>query len=249
MRHFITMLGFNRAETVREAMINLEETTTDAEHRRMVKTVFLCQYPLPSIEENRAKIIEAAREFGWWHAEIPNRGVMLNHNTAIHDFYHMAPGDTYFTFDPDVRLQNKGWLSACAEALHSDPGIMFVSLARPYHDEDWCSKQHGRTIHTLPSGLRIARYKQLIAWSCGMWRGDWLAARPRDLNQAGKFYGFSEHRDYERLLKAKKTWVSLVDYYDHHLEAPDKLYTEWKVHAAGNTNHDSFDVWLKKRSK
>lgn len=248
MRIFITMLGYNRAETVRDAMINLEEFTTDAEHRRLVKTVFLCQYPLPSVEENRAKIIKAAREFGWWYAEIPNQGVMANHNTALHDYCHIDDGDFYVTFDPDVRFRKVGWISAMIEALNSDPTAMFCSSALDFHHHDWMYQHpYNRKVTTLPSGLNIARYNCLISWASGMWRGEFLKTRPRDFAQMGKYYGWSEHADYDRLLFHRKTWLSVADYVDYHLGAPDALYTDWKQESAGGKTDLSFNEWLEKR--
>lgn len=246
MRVFVTMLAYNRADVVRGALEQFEKTTTDLEHRRCIKTIFLCQYPLPSVEENREEIKKLAAEFGWWCSEIPNGGVMNNHNRVIHDFYHMSDGDFYITYDPDVRMQSVGWISAMVEALNSEPSAMFCCAARPFHDEDWCVKEHGRTIHTLSSGLRIAKYKSLLAWSMGIWKADFLITRPRDFKQSGKFYGYSEHADYERLVEHNKTWISLVDFYDHHLWAPDPQYIEWKTQSAQVSTELSFNDWLVK---
>lgn len=243
------MLGYNNADAVRGALENFEATTTDAEHRRLVKTIFVCDYPLPSPESNRAELTKLAAEFGWWVAYIPNKGVMENHNVAIHDYCHMQPGDFYITFDPDVRMQQVGWITAMIEALNSDPKFMFCAASRNFHNDAWLNNSEYRRVETLPSGLKIGRWNSLVAWSMGIWRGEFLASRPRNFGQAGKFYGYSEHSDYDRLKANGKDWVSVVDFYDDHLWAPDPEYVEWKQMAAGNVNHDSFDVWLKKRRK
>lgn len=241
MRIFVTMLGFNRPEMIRGALENFEATTTDAEHRRCVKTLFYCGYPFP--EDNRDELHRLAVEFGWWVTDIPNEGVMANHNRAIHDYCHMRTGDFYVTFDPDVRMQEKGWLSAMVEALGSDPNAMFCCAARRFHNDSWCEEQHGRSIHQLPSGLRIARYRHLIAWSMGMWKGEWLAARPRDFKADAPHYGYAEHADYARLCDQRKTWVSLVDFYDDH-QGAEPLYTKWKAESAAHRTKLSFHDWL-----
>lgn len=246
MRIFLTCLGHNSAEMVQGALENLEETTSDHEHRRLVKTLFLCQYPLPSENENRQALLELGAKFGWWTTEIPNFGVMENHNKAIHDFYRMRPGDFYVCFDPDVRMQQKGWISAMVEALESEREAVFCAAALPFHDEEWCYNGHGRTVSTLPTGLRISRYKALVAWSMGMWKGEWLAARPRDFKAAHPVYGWTEHADLALMEKHGKTWLSTTDYYDHHKGA-DPIYCEWKIACAQGKTNLKFGDWLKER--
>lgn len=245
MRVFIVMLGYNRADCVRAAMENLEATTTDEEHRRLVKTVFLCQYPLPSVSQNREEIIKLAAEFGWWHAEIPNGGVMENHNQAIHDYCHMQPGDFYVVFDPDVRMQQKGWITAMIDALRSEDRAVFCAAAREFHHHDWMQKApYNRKVHTLPSGVRVSKFDTLVAWSMGMWKGEWLAARPRDFKMAHKFYGYAEHADLALMEKHGKTWNSVTDYLDHHQGSPDELYTQWKLASAQGATSADFNSWL-----
>ena len=106
-RSFITILGYNSIEMIRGALENFQNTTTDLEHRRCVKTLFNPGFPGTTEEELKALAVE----FGFWYANIPNDGVMGNRNRAIHDYYHMEKGDTYICFDPDVRWQQKGWLT------------------------------------------------------------------------------------------------------------------------------------------
>lgn len=246
MRIFIVCLGYNRHDVIRGAMENLEATTTDVEHRRLVKTVFNCQFPLPSVAENRAKTIELAREFGWWHAEIPNEGVMGNHNRAIHEYCHIQPGDFYVTFDPDVRMNKPGWISAMVEALNSDPRAMFCSSAMDFHHHDWMQKPpYNRKVTQLPSGLNVARYDCLIAWPSGMWKGEYLASRPRNFAQRGKFYGWSEHADHARLVQNNWTWLSVPDYVDHHLGSPEESHIKWKQASASGATSKPFDQWLR----
>jgi hypothetical protein len=253
MRIFVTMLGFNRPDMIRGAMENLEETTTDAEHRRLVKTVFYCGYPLPDPEANRQAVHRLAEEFGWWYADIPNEGVMGNHNRAIHEYCHMAPGDFYVTFDPDVRMRNKGWVTAMVAALRSDESTVFCCAARGFHDEQWCVDAHGRHITTIRAddvdpvkGLRVARYRCLLAWSMGMWKGEWLASRPRNFAAENQWYGYSEHADLHRMEDKKKRWCQVSDFYDDHLGA-DALYSEWKQLSAAHKIRQSFESWLQGR--
>lgn len=246
MRVFAFMLGFNRAEMVRGGLENFEATTTDQEHRRLVKTLIICQYPLPSVDENRAELLKLAAEFGWWCTEIPNAGVMENHNVCIHDLAHLQAGDYYVCADPDVRWQQKGWLSASIEALSWNDETVFCAAALPHHDEEWCWKAHGRVITKLPSGLRIARYRQLLAWSTGVWKGEWLAARPRNFKAKHPQYGWTEHADIELMHQHGKKWLTLVDYYDHHLGS-EPQYVEWKIECAQGKTSLPFNVWLQKK--
>lgn len=244
MRIFMVMLGFNTPEMIKGALQNVEDTTTDAEHRRLVKVLFNCGYPLPCADANNAVSGEYAANYGWQVVPIENKGVVENHNYAIHEFCHPRKGDYYVTFDPDVRMQQVGWVSAMIEALETDPDVVFCCAARPYHNEGWCIQQHGRNIETLTSHLKIAHYKQLIAWSMGMYKGEWLATRARNFCASNPFYGYSEHCEYDRMNAAKKKWVSLVDFYDHHLGAEDQ-YVKWKAESAAHTCTVSFEQWLK----
>lgn len=246
MRIFVTMLGFNTPTMIREALINFEETTLTTEHTHMVKNLFLCGYPIPNAENNDHVTEQLARHYGWNSIKIPNKGGLENHNVAIHEHMRMGVGDYYVTFDPDVRMQQKGWVTAMRNALEqTEPETVYVAAARPYHDEDWCSKQHGRKIITLPSGLRVAKYQRLIAWSIGMFKGEWLAARPRDFKAKNEFYGYFEHADLELMQKHRKKWCTLVDYYDHHQSACP-VYTEWKRQCADGSTTIKFEDWLQK---
>lgn len=239
MRVFITQLAFNTEKMIEGALQNLDNTTTDHEHRRLVKTIFDPGYP-GNLSENVKAI---AARFGWWYCQIPNLGGMANHNTVIHDYCKMLPGDYYVTFDPDVRHQQVGWVSAMIEALESDDKAVFVCAARAFHDERWVHNQHGKTIQTLSSGLRVARYNSLIAWSTGMFKGGWLAARPKDF-KAEVPHSYNEHADYALMQRHGKTWLSLVDFYDNH-QSGEPLYVEWKAASGAKTTTQSFEDWLK----
>jgi hypothetical protein len=165
---------------------------------------------------------------------------------VIHDYCKMQKGDYYFCGDPDVRIQQIGFFSAMVEALESDPDVVFVCPALPFHDDEWCYKQHGREIVTLPSGLRISKYKALLAWSTGLWKGEWLAARPRDFKAVTPRYGWTEHADIALMNAHGKKWLSLTDYFDHH-QGADAVYCEWKHAAAKGETMLTFAEWMAKR--
>ncbi len=241
MRIFANMLAYNSLEMIRGGLENFEKTTTDLEHRRLVKTVFNPGFP----GNSEVAVKALASEFGWWFANIPNEGVMGNHNRVIHEYCHMEKGDYYICADPDVRWDKAGWVTESIEVLESDPDFVFVCAARPFYDEEWLIEGHGRSVHTLPSGTRYAKFKQLVAWSTGIFKGEFLASRPRDFKAVNKWYGWSEHADVDRMYKLGKKWVSLVDHYDHHLGA-DPVYCKWKTAQAKGESTESFDEWLKK---
>lgn len=242
MRVFITCLGYNKPAMIRGALENFEETTTDLEHRRCVKTLFNPGFP----ENSEAELKDLAAEFGWWFTNIPNEGVMGNHNRVIHDYCHMQKGDFYVCWDPDVRMQQKGWLSAAVEVLNAHEDVVFVCPALPFHNEEWCYTQHGRTLHELPSKTKFAKYTHLLAWSTGVWKGEWLAKRPRDFKAAHPVYGWTEHADIDLMNKHGKKWLSLVDFYDHHLGS-DPVYCEWKIACAKGETLETYNLWLANR--
>ncbi len=247
MRIFCTLLAYNRTHTVLGALENFDNTTTDSEHRRMIKTIFDPGYPLPSQEENSKELKRLAVEFGWWCTQIPNEGVVQNHNRAIHDFYRMEKGDYYVIHDPDVRIQDKGYVSAAIQALESDPDIVFVCPSREFSHEDWYKEAHGAEVYELQSGLKLRKHKELAAWSCGVFKGEFLASRDRNFLAWNSIYGYGEHADYERMKEMGKKWVQLVDFRDYHLGAPDAEYTEWKHQSAAQKTKKTFDIWLKER--
>lgn len=240
---YVTMLGYNSAEMVEGAMKNFDETVEMRQD--IVKSLFLLGYPLPSKEENKKLLLALADKYGWVTHEIPNVSVMENWNVAIHEVHKLREGDYLCCFDADVRMQQRGWLPAMVEVLEANPRAVFVCAARPFHDEAWCVNQHGRQIHVLPSGTRFATYRELIAWSTGLWKGDWLSLRPRDFAAAHPVYGWAEMADLERMAKYGKGWVSMVDHLDdHQSDKCDPLYTEWKRACAENRTQDKFDDWL-----
>lgn len=244
---YSVILGYNTAEMVEAAMKNFAETVEMTPEIK--KILFIYGFPLPSPEENIQALSELAVKHGWESQGFSNQGVMENWNFAIHEVIQPKEGDFIVCFDPDVRMQQKGWLPAMIEALQSDSRAVFCCAARPYHDEAWCSEQHGRQIFKLPSGLRIARYRELLAWSMGVWKGEWLALRPRDFKASNPIYGYAEHADVARIHQYGKSWISLVDFYDHHASDDcDPRYTEWKQACAGKVTDRTFDDWLLIRS-
>ncbi len=246
MRIFVGMLGYNRPDIIEGGLKNFEDTVAPDHH--IIKTLFSCGYPLPNPQLNRIKERELAAQYGWWNPTIENRGVMQNWNVAIHDHFHMHQGDFLVTFDPDVRMARKGWLPSMVEALQSDEDAMFCCSALDFHNHDWMQRPpYNRRVTVLASGLRVSRFDCLIAWASGMWKADFLITRPRDFGMKGCWYGESEGSDAKRLAQHGKTWLSVTDFVDNHLGAPDQEYLDWKKESAHGTTVKSFDVWLKER--
>ena len=250
MRVHAVMLGFNTPEVIEEAMENFEATTSDYEHRRLVKTLFILSYPRGDVAENNRRTVEIGAKHGWWTTFLENKGVMPNWNTVIHDYLHLRQGDFLVTFDPDVRMQKAGWISAMLEVMAYDPKIAFVCAAHESVVNPAIPTERGRRIETLPSGLRIGRYRSLIAWSMGMWRGEVLASRPRDFSAKSntQHYGYVEHADFDRIRDMGLTWVELPDYVDTH--APrwnDPLYAEWKNACGRKEMSLSFEQFVAQR--
>lgn len=243
MRVFAVMLGFHATETIKGAMENFERTV-DPSHN-VVRWFFDPSYPLPDPYQNRSLNKQLCSTYGWVYTPIENEGVLGNWNKVIHEYLNMVNGDFLITYDPDVRMNNKGWLPAMVEALQSDEKAMFCSSALDFHHHDWMQiPPYNRKVTQLPSGLRVARYDCLIAWASGMWRADFLITRPRNFGARNRFYGWNEHADYERLLQHGYTWLSVADYVDHHLGSPDAKYVEWKQKTAGGLISIRFEEWL-----
>lgn len=244
MRIFVTCLGFNRPEVIEGALKNFQETV-EPQHD-IIKTLFHCGYPLPDPEQNRLRLVELAAEYGWWQTNIVNRGVAENHNQALFEHYHAVKGDVIVLFDPDVRMEQKGWLPAMVEALQADENTVFTFANRHYQDEDWCTHFHGRSISPLPSGLRIARFKCLIAWSMGVYKAEWLNSLGR-FQARNPIYGWGEHAMVDLMIEKGKTWCQTVDFYDNHLGS-EPLYSQWKVESAEGKTRERFEEWLTKKT-
>lgn len=241
------MLGFNTPTMIEGAFQSFENTVAPDNH--IIKMFFELGYPLPnSIEETREKNCELASKYGWLIIPIPNHSVTENHNVAIFDHCRIRDEDFYITYDPDVRMQQRGWIPAMVEALRSDENTVFVTANRRYRDLEWCWKGHGRTIQTLPSGLRVGRYRDLVAWSMGMYKGSWLKNyMGREFKARNPVYGYGEHAMVDLMLKHGKTWCEVSDFYDDHLSS-EVVYSEWKTESAGHKTQLKFEDWLKARS-
>jgi len=243
VRIFNVMLGFNAHDTIKGAMENFKNTV-DADHN-VVKWFFDAGYPLPDKAANMSLNKQICSHYGWLYTPIDNEGVLGNWNKVIHEHLNMVNGDFLVTFDPDVRMATKGWMPAMVEALQSDDKAMFCSSALDFHHHDWMQQPpYNRKVTTLESGLRISRYDCLIAWASGMWKADFLITRDRNFGARGKYYGWNEHSDYERLLKHGYTWLSVTDFVDNHLGSPDPKYVEWKQKTAGGQVAVKFEEWL-----
>lgn len=239
----IVMLGFNTHGMIREAMDSFNDTSIK-ESVDVHKWFFDVGYP--GNDSKTLEIICGHHQYKWTYNKFENEGVLGNWNKVIHEYLNMQPGDFLVTFDPDVRMQQKGWISAMVEALESDPTAMFCSSALDFHHHDWMQQPpYNRKVTTLESGLRISRYDCLIAWASGMWRADFLITRPRNFGARGKWYGWNDHADYERLLAHGYTWLSTTDFVDHHLGSPDPKYVEWKQKTAGGIIEKKFEDWIK----
>lgn len=242
-RVLVSMLGFNTVEMIEEAMQRFVETV-DPAPEVIIPTLFDCGFPLPSVEENSARLKELAPKYGFNYHRIPNVSVTENHNVAMFDILKIQDQDYYVTYDPDCRLDKKGWLWGMVEALESAEDVVFCCAAMRFHDEEWCWKQHGRTIQTLPSGLRVAHYRQLIAWPMGTYKGWWLRNYSgRSFRAWNEVYGFGEHAMVEIMIREKKKWVTLVDFYDDHKPA-GQLYCKWKIESAQRKTTKRFEEWI-----
>jgi len=242
-RYFIFTLGFNTPEMIEGALQNFEETTTAEENRHAIKTLLHPGFPGNTPE----MLSDLAVKYGWWGAvNVPNISIMENWNYCIHSLAHMRKGDYLFCFDPDVRMGKPGWITAMVEALNSDDDAVFCSAGMDFHTHDWFVREYGQQITVLPSGVRVARYNQLIAWSSGAWKGEWLAARPVDFKAPNKVYGYLEHADLALMAKHKKTWISVPDYVDYH-RCSDPVYSQWKVESAQHKTDKHYAEWLNGR--
>lgn len=245
-RILVSMLGFNTVEMIEGAMQRFCETV-DPSPEVVLPVLFDCGYPLPKAEENSAKLIELAPKYGFDYHRIQNISVTENHNVAMFDILNIQDSDYYVTYDPDCRLDKKGWLWAMVEALDSEEDLVFCCAAMRFHDEDWCSRQHGRSIHELPSGLRIAKYTHLIAWPMGTYKGWWLKNyATRKFRAYNEVYGYGEHAMVDIMHREKKRWCTLVDFYDDHKPA-DEIYCKWKIESACRKTQKRFEDWLKER--
>ncbi len=243
MRVFNIMLEFHPPETIRGAMENFRDTVEST--HEVVKWFFDPGYPLPDRQKNQNLNRQLCSTFGWIYTPIENDGVLPNWNRVIHEHLHMQNGDFLVTFDPDVRMESRGWIPAMIEALNSDPKAMFCSSALNFHHHDWMQQPpYSRKVTTLESGLRISRYDCLIAWASGMWRADFLITRPRDFGARGRYYGWNEHADYERLLAHGYTWLSVTDFVDNHIGSADAKYVEWKQRTASGEVTQKFEEWI-----
>lgn len=255
MTAFVSMLGYNRIEMVRGAMENFRDTVEPGPGIR--KLLFSCDFPLPEPQAHRELLNGLACEFDWEWNMIPNEGCVENHNKAIFEYGRLVPGDFYVTFDPDVRMREKGWLPAMVTALQNESEAVFVCAARSFHHEEWCAREHGRQVYNTELGpqVRVARWRELVSWSMGMYKAEWLLDfMGRDFKVSDHYtrhavhphYGYGEHAHYALMQKHSKHWLSLVDFHDDHVGA-DPLLTAWKMEAAAVRTVLPFDQWLKQR--
>lgn len=245
---FAICLAHNRTEIIRGGLENFEATTTPEEKAMCVKQLYFCSYPLPSIEQNREDCKKLCEEFGWRFMEIPNVGILANHNLVLHELSGIKNGDYYITFDPDVRWGSIGWVSATKDIFDFDPDIMFISSGLDFHHhEQFKNPPYSRRVRSTPSGTNFGEWGCVVSWASGTWRADFLLTRPRHFGE-DVMYGNSESTDYARLMAYKKKWVSLVDFIDKHFGAPDQIYLDWKLAWAHGKTNKSFIDFIKEKN-
>lgn len=245
---YVHMLCFNNPTMIRGALENFRDTVED--DPRIVKVMFEIGYPLPSPDETKAAIIALAAEFGWGLHSMENKGVAGNWTQAF-DYFKPSDEDVIIGFDPDCRMRPKGWLPAIAEVNAAHPEAPCVIPNRDYRDEEWCWKGHGREkFIDEKTGYQLGRYKQLVAWSLGTHRCDWLnlLRKEGEFKAYAPFYAWSEHWQYDQLKKHGKDWLELCDFYDDH-QGSEELYSKWKVASAKNETVKRFEEWLKEDQK
>lgn len=241
MRTFVVCLGFNTSEIIRGAFNNYVNTVTPEED--IVKWFFDPGYPGNDPESLK----NLCSSFGWTYTKIDNEGVLANWNKVIHEHLNMVKGEFLVTFDPDVRMDEIGWLPAMRDILSSDDRLHFCSSSRDFHSHDWMQvPPYSRKLNRTAGGINYSTWDCLISWASGMWKSDLLITRPRNFGCAGKYYGWNEHADYDRLLAHGKTWCSATDFIDWHSpETPqDATYIEWKVKSAHKQTELKYEEWL-----
>lgn len=243
MKTFVHMLAFNTISMIRGGLENYRDTVVDRPD--IHRTLFWCGFPLPSRSENHAACLQMALEFGWNFKAIENRGVAKNWEQVVFDHFKPEGDDVVVGFDPDVRMRAKGWLPAMEEILRldTDNRTVFVAADRPYYEEKWCADQHGHSVREVRVGVEVSEFRELVAWSMGAYRGDWLMSLG-EIDAHNKIYGYGEHWMRDRMNERGTRWVVARGHMDDHLPADCPEYLDWKIQSARMKTKLRFEEWI-----
>lgn len=231
----VMMLAYNKFYLCKEALELFEKQNKGFP---VVKKLLLDPgYPLET-EDNSLKLSMLAAEYGWQYAKIENISVADNWNQAI-KLMDLKEDDIILGMDPDGRPQEDGWLAAMMDVFDHSPECITVQFSQPGVEQ----QQHGQTVVKF-GNTEVYNYPRLIAWSLGSFSVKWLN-RIGGMGQQAAKYGYTEHHIMDHAGKLGAKFYILKGFHDHHLKAPDDLYTQWKLESAQKKINSDFADWLK----
>lgn len=186
------------------------------------KWLLLNKYPLPSVEENEAKLIEAAEYFGYQTFDSEyDRG----HSASLNNFFAshpQPPGTLLLSIDPDSVTDDAGFDKALCDVIVAEAGIPICALGIP---ETHPNDPHVRTI----AGYRVFVHPSMMMTNIG---GADLDLFINGFSQPSKYWGGNESHTYG-LLKARNAHLGyLMDYRESRPEwledYRDPEYGVWK---------------------
>ncbi len=243
MKVLLAMPAFCRAEMFVASRTYLEKIETPGLVDE--KWIFLNKYPLPSVEENERKLIEAAERFGYkvFDSEY-DRGLHKSFNNFLEK--HPQPEGT-ISIGPDGDSAGcPGYDQAIIDVMKADPEIAICALWNPGGS---LQNDNLKDYYKEVAGYRVCYHPGVEMFNvCGI-DLDWIKVMG-GFNQSKKYYGFIEIDLYQKLVANKRKLAYLVDFKEaadlkeDWTQYRDPEYREWKnAHLAGDDR--SFGEWLK----
>jgi hypothetical protein len=183
------------------------------------KWLTLNKYPLPSVEENEAALIEAAERFGYktW-----NPGADLGAAPCVNAFFAanpQPPGTIEIGIDPDAYTGDAGFDLALCEVIAANASMPLCALGIPELSSD---DPHVETI----AGHRVFRHPSMMMFNIGACDLDTFP----HWSQPASYWGGIEQGVYQRLQETGQQLGYLMDYREdfRFRDSHDPRYAAWK---------------------
>ena len=162
--------------------------------------LLLNKYPLPSVEENEAALIEAADRFGY---QVFDSGADLGLAGSLDNFFALHPqpaGTLFISVDPDSTTNDVGFDKALCEVVTAGAGIPACALGIPQTTDREA---------TLIAGYRVYVHPSMMMTDIGCVDLDWHGG---EFKANDKLWGGNETKLYDRLLATGTHLGYLLDY-------------------------------------
>lgn len=199
--------------------------------------IFNPGYPLPSLHENKAALIELADKHCAYYQDIENKGQVGNFKQISEKIKHDG-SEIYYFLDTDHNPDKPTFLQDAFNVMQAEPLCDFITIN--------CSRTDNSAQHQKPPCQIASISVRRLCWHGGyplfIFRRRFVEDYPAPIHS---FYGGDEFLILEKLKRDYRLGYMLDEHDDlQDIEGVDESYKAWKHYAIDKPLAASFAKWL-----